>query len=131
MNPLSKSTAFLEIFTLLFVAFILGYILHWLICKLTGCHHCKNCNNDQTYDDLKVIEGIGPKIEQLFHDNGIRTFSDVINAGSENLSNILSKAGNRYSMHDTTTWPHQAELANRGDWAELKKLQDKLTAGRT
>lgn len=131
MNPLSKSTAILEIFIMLFVAFILGYILHWLICKQSKCCQCKHSTDDQSLaDDLKVIEGIGPKIEELLHNNNIRTFEEVVKAGSEKLSIILNKAGNRYSMHDTTTWPRQAELANKGEWAELKKLQDKLTAGR-
>ena len=29
-------------------------------------------------DDLKVVEGIGPKIEQMFHDAGIKTWKALI-----------------------------------------------------
>lgn len=133
MNPMAKSTAILEELIMLLGAFILGYILHWLFCRLFGCTACRHCHsaeNSKNTDDLKVIEGIGPKIEQLFQSNNIYTFDDVVDAGSEKLADILNKAGNRYSMHDTITWPKQAELASKGEWAELKKLQDKLTAGR-
>ncbi|WP_055148681.1 hypothetical protein [Jiulongibacter sediminis] len=81
-------------------------------------------------DDLKVVEGIGPKIEGLCHDAGIYTFADLANASAETIKGILSNAGPRFQMHDPTTWPKQAELARDGKWDELKAWQDELDKGR-
>lgn len=81
-------------------------------------------------DDLKKIEGIGPKIAGLLNDAGIVTFADLGKATKKTLTTILSDAGNRYKMHDPTSWPRQAKLAAKGDWTELQKLQDKLVGGK-
>ena len=90
-----------------------------------------NKSDDKTKsDDLKKIEGIGPKIEGILKDKGIMTFEDLANTEVEKLKEILAEAGNRYKMHDPTTWPEQAKLAAEGKWDELKELQDRLDGGR-
>ena len=81
-------------------------------------------------DNLKKIEGIGPKIEQLLYKAGIFTFQDLSNSKKSTLSNILLNAGNRYKMHDPSTWAEQADLAANGDWEKLKILQDELDGGK-
>ncbi len=81
-------------------------------------------------DDLKIIEGIGPKIEKLFHDAGIKNWKDLAGADVERLKEILHEAGSRYQMHDPTTWSKQAELAAEGQWEELEAYQDRLKGGR-
>lgn len=81
-------------------------------------------------DDLKVIEGIGPKIAQLFNDAGINTWQELADAEVDKLNAILAEAGSRYQMHDPTTWPKQAALAAAGQWEELEKYQDELKGGR-
>lgn len=81
-------------------------------------------------DDLKKIEGIGPKIEKLFHDAGITTFDALAKAKKKTLTDILAAAGPRFKMHDPTTWMKQAKLAAKGDWDKLAKLQDELKGGR-
>ena len=81
-------------------------------------------------DDLKIVEGIGPKIEELFHNSGILTYFHLANTTVEKLKEILQLAGPRYQMHDPTTWPKQAELAYNGKWNELKLLQDELIKGK-
>lgn len=81
-------------------------------------------------DDLKIVEGIGPKIEILCHQRGIFTFSDLSNTPVDILKKMLSEAGPRYQMHDPTTWPSQADLAREGRWDELKQWQDKLYKGK-
>jgi large subunit ribosomal protein L27 len=83
-----------------------------------------------TADDLKVIEGIGPKIAQLFNDAGINTWQELADAEVDKLNAILAEAGSRYQMHDPTTWPKQAALAAAGQWEELEKYQDELKGGR-
>ena len=81
-------------------------------------------------DDLKKIEGVGPKIEGLLQDRGITTFADLAAADISLLMEILEAAGSRYKMHDPTTWPQQAKLAAAGDWDVLNKLQAELKGGK-
>lgn len=81
-------------------------------------------------DDLKKIEGIGPKIAELFNNAGILTFADLAATSSEKLSEILVEAGSRYASHTPDTWPAQAQLAADGKWDELKELQERLDGGR-
>lgn len=75
-------------------------------------------------DDLKVVEGIGPKIEGLLNDAGIHTWADLAGAPTEKVQAILDEAGPRYNMHDPATWAAQAKLADAGKWEELETLQD-------
>lgn len=81
-------------------------------------------------DDLKKIEGVGPKIAELLINGGIPTFVALADAPVERLKEILAAAGSRYTMHDPTTWPQQARLAADGKWEELDKLQDELDGGK-
>ncbi len=81
-------------------------------------------------DDLKKIEGIGPKISEILKEGGIHTFDDLAKADVEKLKGLLHDAGSRYRMHDPTTWPEQAALAAAGKWEELDVLQDELKGGK-
>ncbi|MBK9735478.1 MAG: 30S ribosomal protein S1 [Saprospiraceae bacterium] len=81
-------------------------------------------------DDLKKVEGIGPKIEELFHNAGIITFSDLAKADPVALKEILNAAGSRYQMHDPSSWPAQAEMAANGEWDKLKVWQDNAKGGK-
>lgn len=81
-------------------------------------------------DDLKLIEGIGPKIEGLFKADGILTWADLAEAKVSRLNEILDAAGPRYNIHDPGTWPRQAKLLADGKWAQFKKLTDELDGGR-
>ena len=78
-------------------------------------------------DDLKKIEGIGPKIASTLVEAGVATFSDLAKAKPEAISEII--AGVR-GNHVTDTWPAQAKLAADGKWDELKKWQDELDGGK-
>jgi predicted flap endonuclease-1-like 5' DNA nuclease len=82
-------------------------------------------------DDLEVIEGIGPKICSLFHAAGQKTFSQVSQMSIQQMSKILDDAGPRFKLANPETWAQQASLAANNRWAELKALQDNLTAGVT
>jgi large subunit ribosomal protein L15 len=81
-------------------------------------------------DDLRKVEGIGPKIAELFNNAGIITFADLAATSVEKLNEILEEAGPRYSIHNPTTWPQQAQLASEGKWDELSELKNKLDGGR-
>ena len=80
-------------------------------------------------DDLTVIEGIGPKINELLINDGIKTFAQLAEAKIEVIQNILDKAGPRFALAKPGTWPKQALLAAENRWAELKTLQDNLKGG--
>lgn len=79
-------------------------------------------------DDLSVIEGIGPKINQILHESGIQSFQQLADADTEEIDRILDQANLR--LADPGTWGEQARLAAAGEWEALKKLQDALKGGR-
>ena len=81
-------------------------------------------------DDLKVVEGIGPKIEELLKNAGVDTWVKLSEAPVAQLREILEAAGSRYQIHDPGTWPAQAKFAATGQWEELKEYQDMLIGGR-
>ncbi len=84
----------------------------------------------KTTDDLKKIEGIGPKIAEMLIANGITTFAILAKTKKAALQAILDAAGPRYKMHNPSTWAEQAKLAAKGDWEKLTKLQDELKGGK-
>jgi len=81
-------------------------------------------------DDLTLIEGIGPKIAELLHKAGIKTFAQLAVSHPQDIKAILENAGKRFQMHDPATWPQQSALARDGKTAELAILQDNLKGGR-
>lgn len=81
-------------------------------------------------DDLKKIEGIGPKIEQLLNNDGVKNYRDIIGASEQRIKGILTAAGPNYAVHDPSTWAEQAELANEGNWEALALLQEDLKGGK-
>jgi predicted flap endonuclease-1-like 5' DNA nuclease len=81
-------------------------------------------------DDLKIVEGIGPKIEELFNNAGIYTFAQLASSSVEKMKSILDSAGPRFQIHDPSTWANQSALARDGKWDELKKWQDELHKGK-
>ncbi len=81
-------------------------------------------------DDLKIIEGIGPKASDVLVAAGIDTFSKLANTPAENVKEILDAAEAKVQHLDPTTWAQQAQLAADGKMDELKKLQDELNGGK-
>ncbi|QWX83291.1 50S ribosomal protein L21 [Cellulophaga sp. HaHaR_3_176] len=82
---------------------------------------------DGKADDLKKVEGIGPKIAETLSAAGISTFAELAKTDAAKISEIIADVrGN----HVTDTWPAQAKLAAEGKWDELKKWQDELDGGK-
>jgi len=79
-------------------------------------------------DDLKKIEGIGPKISSVLAEHGIVTYAQLAETGVERLREILDQPSLRIA--DPTTWPEQGRLAAMGNWQALEQLQDQLRGGR-
>jgi large subunit ribosomal protein L27 len=81
-------------------------------------------------DDLKKIEGIGPKIAELFNNEGILTFAQLAETSTERMQEILVAAGSRYASHNPGTWAKQSAMAAAGQWDELKAWQDEMNGGK-
>jgi predicted flap endonuclease-1-like 5' DNA nuclease len=80
-------------------------------------------------DDLKRIEGIGPRIAKLLQDAGIVNFEQLAATEVDRLRQILEDA-ELLALADPSTWSEQASLAAAGDSAALEALQEKLKGGR-
>lgn len=81
-------------------------------------------------DDLKIIEGVGPKSEEALVAAGIDTFKKLAGETPEKIKEILSEASNTLAHLDPETWPKQAKLADEGKMDELKAWQDELIGGK-
>ena len=80
-------------------------------------------------DDLKKIEGIGPKIADIFTAAGIDTYAKLADSSVDQLKEILAEAGSRYASKNPSSWPKQAKMAADGKWDELKEWQDNVKGG--
>ncbi|WP_190810169.1 hypothetical protein [Flagellimonas sp. S3867] len=81
-------------------------------------------------DDLTLVEGIGPKIQGLFHNHGIKTWKALSETSTVKCQEVLTSAGKRYRIHDPASWPMQAKMAYKGQWEELAKWQIKHKSGK-
>jgi predicted flap endonuclease-1-like 5' DNA nuclease len=79
-------------------------------------------------DDLAVIDGIGPKIEELFREHGVTKFSQVAVMSVPQLQAILDAGGPHFKLANPATWAQQAQLILDNKWGDLKKLHDELAA---
>lgn len=82
-------------------------------------------------DNLRLIEGIGPKIESILKKAGLRTWRILSQMTAEEIREILlTEGGERYKVHDPSSWPQQALLAADGKFDELKAYQKGLDGGK-
>lgn len=80
-------------------------------------------------DNLKLIEGIGPKIESMLKENGVNTLADLAAATEERLKEILATGSAIMASKNPSTWARQAQMAVDGKMDELKAWQDELDGG--
>lgn len=59
-------------------------------------------------DNLKQIEGVGPKIANLLNEAGINTFEKLATTNMNDLQAILDAAGSRFKSQDPSSWRVQA-----------------------
>ena len=133
-----------QIVLCLLLAALFGFIIGWAL-RAIACQK-KIAELEETWanrlaaasaggapvkrDDLKRIEGIGPKIEKMLNDGLIYTWAELATTPVDRLRAILRKGGDRYKMHDPKSWPDQAKLAAEGRWEELEEYQEVLQGGR-
>ena len=80
-------------------------------------------------DDFTLIEGIGPKINDLIHAAGIHTFAELAETSVDAIQKILDDAGPNYKLAKPGSWPDQAKMAANNEWEALKKWQDEMDGG--
>lgn len=155
ITPLSKPVAISEILILMIATTVIGWLIaRWITnSKIQGLReqilarekelddcssksrnigHMNVVNLASAHrDNLKVIEGVGPKIEELLNGAGIFTFGQLAQSDPARVTEILRGAGTRFQVHDPTSWPQQSALARDGKWDELKELQEKLDGGKS
>lgn len=81
-------------------------------------------------ENLKIVEGIGPKIEGVLKSAGIENLPMLADASTELLKDILKEAGKRYQMHDPGTWSQQAQMAVDGKLDELREFKSFLNGSK-
>lgn len=81
-------------------------------------------------NDLKIVEGIGPKIEGLFHNFDIKTWQALADCTVSKCQEVLDSGGERYRVHDPASWPMQARMCAEGKWKELARWQDEHKHGK-
>ncbi|MBT4985964.1 MAG: hypothetical protein HOH42_08405 [Ilumatobacter sp.] len=77
-------------------------------------------------DDLRVVEGIGPKIAELCAGIGVMTWRQLAETDIGTLQSMLDAAGSRFKMHRPGSWPQQAALLASGQWEEFVALTETL-----
>lgn len=78
-------------------------------------------------EDLTIIEGIGPKIEDLLRANGVAGFAQLAQLHADNLADMLERGGPSFRYANPAHWARQAALAVENRWSELKQLQRELS----
>jgi predicted flap endonuclease-1-like 5' DNA nuclease len=80
-------------------------------------------------DDLKQIEGIGPKIAGILADAGITTFTELAETDAATLDKIVREDAG-IKIANPASWPQQAALASAADWDGLAEMQKRLASSR-
>ena len=80
-------------------------------------------------DDLTVIDGLGPAVQELFEGVGILTFEALAATDVTALRSMLDDAGARSRVHDPSSWPEQARLLAEGRDEEFRALVETLRRG--
>ncbi len=80
----------------------------------------------KSQQDLKLIEWVGPKIEELLNKAWIFSFKDLAYSDINTLKSALKKWWPRYTIHNPNSWPKQAKFAHKWDLEQLKIYQNKL-----
>jgi predicted flap endonuclease-1-like 5' DNA nuclease len=124
------------------IALIAGLVIGWWLANraadtppepvvlsaapVTAAEPADLLEEDPDPDDLKKIEGIGPKIAERLNMGGIYTYAELAATSEERLRAILEGAGANFRLADPSTWPEQAGLAAERRWDELASLQSEL-----
>lgn len=59
--------------------------------------------------DLKVIDGIGPKMEKILHAGGIKTVDALAKASISKIERVIEKSGSNFRAINPESWLAQAK----------------------
>jgi len=81
-----------------------------------------------TGDDLTKLSGIGPSMAATLGELGITSYKELAAMDDDILRDMLEASGARLNNNKDAmdSWNEQALLADKGDFAGLKKLQEAL-----
>lgn len=74
-------------------------------------------------NNFQLIEGIGPKMESVLHENGINSWTELSTKSKGELKAILDQYGDKYAIIDPSDWPLQAKFAMKNNWKKLMTFQ--------
>jgi large subunit ribosomal protein L17 len=80
-------------------------------------------------DDLTRIHGIGPKIRDLLHENGIFNFLQLAHRNPREIKTILESGGENFRISSFTnpeTWAEQAQLLHDDKLTAFSALKESL-----
>lgn len=77
-------------------------------------------------DDLTIIEGIGPKTDELLRAHRVGSFAQLAQLDTIDILEILENGGPNFRLTDPSTWAEQASLATENRWPDLKRLQKEM-----
>ncbi len=80
-------------------------------------------------DNLKLVEGIGPKMEKALNAAGISTFAQLASATEDQINAAIVAGGMRFAP-SVPTWAEQASFAANGDFEGMEAFKKTLTGGR-
>lgn len=76
-------------------------------------------------DDLKKIKGVGPKLEELLHENGVIRYAQIAGWGEaemDHFAELIGRMGGRIRSDD---WVGQARILARGGDTEFSRRVEK------
>ena len=76
-------------------------------------------------NDLKVIKGIGPKLEETLNKVGFTSYEQLAKMTIKDITKVLSDAGVNTKIYDISGWKAQAKLAFKGDMEAVKNWTKK------
>jgi len=76
-------------------------------------------------DDLKVIKGIGPVLEESLNELNVTSYGQIAKMTIKNMTTLLNDAGINAKIYDLSGWKAQAKLALKGDMEAVKNWSRK------
>ena len=73
-------------------------------------------------DDLKLVNGIGPKLEEVLKGQGMLTLLQMSQTPLPQLQELVHHAGEKFRLCDPETWAEQAGLILEGKLEEAHAL---------
>ncbi|KAG1682831.1 hypothetical protein GQR58_010617 [Nymphon striatum] len=96
--------------------------------KATAKKPATKAKTKPTGDDFTLLSGIGPSMAATLNELGIDSFKKLAAMDDDILRDMLEASGARLNNNKEAmdTWNEQATLADKGDFENLKKMQEAL-----